>query len=358
MTDTAAVATLPDIATERPQVVASTPRGPRRRLDALDITRGYAIAVMVLIDMAGSGAIPAQLHHAQYNGFTYADTIFPLFLLLVGVSMTLTERAGRFLPTLSRTAKLVAISSVLIAFKYDHWFNLDTGVLQQIAVAFFCTWLIMRLPVRYQRLVVAGIVAIVAAAYLWIPAAGVDPGHFASGHTIGDAFDRWTHSDGLHAYLPSIASVYLGVEVGRVLGRWHGAAARWRLTAMALASIAAGLALATVIPLNKHLWTPSYVLFAGGLAIGAYLVIDLLVAAFGARPFAPLALMGRNAIAIYIFDELAMRELRNSLWPLVQGWLTTTVGAVTTSFIFPVVAVGCCLALCAGMERRGWRLRL
>jgi predicted acyltransferase len=313
---------------------------------------------MVLIDMAGSSAIPGPLHHAHYNGFTYADTIFPLFLLLVGISMTLTDRGGRFLPALSRTAKLCVISSVLIAFKYDHWFNLDTGVLQQIAVAFMFTWAIMRLPLRYQRIVICSLLAFVVAAYLWIPAASVQPGHFISGHTIADAFDRWTHSDGLHAYLPSIASVYAGVEVGRLLGRHRGRALTIRLASFGVALTAAGLVLALVIPLNKHLWTPSYVLVGAGLATLAYLAWQGVIGVTGPRWFAPFALLGRNAIAVYIFDELAMRELRNSIWPLIQGSLTTAIGATATSLAFPLFALAMCLGLCALMERRHLRLRL
>jgi predicted acyltransferase len=313
---------------------------------------------MVLIDMAGSSAIPAPFHHAHYNGFTFADTIFPLFLLLVGISMTLTDRGGRFLPVLSRTAKLVVISSVLIAFKYDHWFNLDTGVLQQIAVAFLFTWAILRLPLRWQRIVVASLLALLVAAYLWVPAASVQPGQFVSGHTIGDAFDRWTHSDGLHAYLPSIASVYAGVEVGRLLARHRGRALITRLAAFGSVLTGAGLLLARAIPLNKHLWTPSFVLVGAGLATLAYLAWHLIVDAVGPRWFGPLALLGRNAIAVYIFDELAIRELRNSMWPLIQGSLTNAIGATATSLTFPLFALAMCLGLCALMDRRHIRLRL
>ena len=355
---TQVIATPTPTAASAAEAPAGTATPPRPRLDALDIARGYAIGAMVLIDMAGSGAIPAPFHHATYNGFTYADTIFPLFMLLVGVSMTLSDRRGQFRPVASRTVKLIAISSVLIAFKYDHWFNFDTGVLQQIGVAFFCTWLLLRLPIRYQRIVIGGLLAFVVACYLWVPAASVLPGQFVSGHTIGDAFDRWTHSDGLHAYLPSIASVYAGVEVGRLLRRCRGRRLVVRLVVVGLALSAAGLALATVIPLNKHLWTPSFVLLGAGLATLAYLVWHLVVGAVGPRPFGLLALLGRNAIAIYIFDELVNRELRNAVWPLVHGPLGNAIGATATSFVFPAFALATCAGLCWTMERFDIRLRL
>jgi predicted acyltransferase len=82
------------------------------------------------------------------------------------------------------------------------------------------------------------------------------------------------------------------------------------------------------------------------------------VKAVGPRWFGLFALLGRNAIAVYIFDELAMRELRNSLWPLIQGSLTTAIGATATSLAFPLFALSMCIGLCAVMERRHLRLRL
>jgi hypothetical protein len=202
------------------------------------------------------------------------------------------------------------------------------------------------------------LLAFLVAAYLWIPAAGVHPGHFVPGHTIADAFDRWTHSDGLHAYLPSIASVYAGVEVGRLLPRHPGRALTVRLAALGALWISSGLLLARVIPLNKHVWTPSFVLVGAGLATFAYLCWDRIVAAVGTRPFAPLALLGRNAIAVFIFDELAVREVRNTVWPLVLGPLNHAVGPTAASLIFPTFALGLCLGLCSLMERHHLRLRL
>ena len=157
---------------------------PNERLVALDAFRGFAIASMVLVNNPGDwGHLYRQLAHAEWNGWTFTDWIFPFFLFTCGVSMTLSlerrgarsERAGgrsaRLWPLLRRAAIIFAVG---LALNFVPAFDLSTvripGVLQRIGL---CVALAAPVAIwcnrRQQLWCIAALLSVYAAIMLWVP---------------------------------------------------------------------------------------------------------------------------------------------------------------------------------------------
>jgi predicted acyltransferase len=313
---------------------------------------------MLLVDNRGSDAMPSQFVHASWNGLHVADVVFPLFLFAVGVSMNFSSRTtGRAVA--KRVVMLVVIGSLLVDAKY-HTLHLTTGVLQHIAAAYALCWLVLKLPRRAQVPTVLGILAVVGIVYLFVPAPGVVPGSWTQGHTIAEWFEGHVlrtdfSAEGIHSYLPSVASVFAGVLGGRCLVEGR---TRRRLAVLASSCFVLGIALTPLIPLNKRLWTPSNALVTSGIA--AALLLALHVVFDGhvrtashwvmTRVGGPLRTLGRNAIVVFAFSELVFRAGLSFVQPRVVSSLSllTAPGAAITYAALSVVAAW---ALSAFLER-------
>src|SRR4051794_33780792 len=127
---------------------------------------------MLFVDNRGSGAISRQLVHVPWDGLHVADVVFPVFLLIVGVSMPFSSRAQRPRSVLWRTAKLLALGWLIVTAKYG-WGGAGSGVLGHIAGAYLLCWLLLRLPRRTQAPVAGAVLLAVAALYALVPVPGV-----------------------------------------------------------------------------------------------------------------------------------------------------------------------------------------
>lgn len=312
--------------------VAASGRGDR--LLSLDVMRGATVAGMVLVNNPGSWTDGyGFLAHAEWNGCTVADLIFPFFLLMVGTSISLSldrcrerasDRAAALPRIVRRTIFLFAIGLLLNGFA--HPAELSTlryfGVLQRIALcSLVASAIFLRTGVRGQ---VGWAVALLAVYWLVIELVPV-PGHGSGvlephGNLVGylDTFlfrGHLYHGDfdpeGLLSTLPAVATTLLGVLAGQWL---TSSAAPSRKTAGLLA---AGAALAIAggicdrwLPINKQLWTSSFVLLTGGLGsivLGTcYAVVD---AKGYRRMTAPLVILGTNALAMYVLSSLAAQMM-------------------------------------------------
>ena len=313
------------------------PPTSEERLASLDAFRGFAIAGMVLVNNPGDWShLYSQLAHAAWHGWTFTDWIFPFFLFIVGVSMTLsTQRRlalGDHRAALMRSLARRALVIFLVGFTLNliphfNWGAVRIpGVLQRIAL---CTLLAAPLVLwcgwRGQVKALLGLFSVYAVLMLAVPVPGPDgvvaTGLLQPGRDTGAWLDRallsghlWVQSktwdpEGLLSTLPAVGTVLFGVLTGHVLA-WRAEAAHktvWMLLA-GLALLWLGAILDVVLmPINKALWTPSYAVFMAGWALlvfGAfYWLMDgapqARVRAAAARCFQPLVIYGMNALFIF-----------------------------------------------------------
>lgn len=287
------------------------------RLGSLDAFRGATVAAMILVNNPGDwGHVYWLLDHAPWHGWTPTDLIFPFFLFTVGVSLTLSTRLA-FAPAARRTLTLLGGGLVLAAFPF---FNLSTlrwpGVLQRIALCYFAAWAARRSLATRSQVLLAGFLLL---GYWWLmtgyplepetsQAARVDR-VFLSGH-MWKQTKTWD-PEGLLSTFPAIATTLLGLWAGDWLRSLRNATAKTAgLLGGGLVLVLLGLLWDRSFPINKNLWTSSYVLFTGGFAaylLGlAYLVVDV----WGRRWFAkPFALYGRNAVFVFVVSGLLAKTL-------------------------------------------------
>jgi predicted acyltransferase len=344
--------TVPDAMLTSAPPVASTPApvlGVKRdRLRSLDVLRGITVATMILVNNPGDwGHIYVPLEHASWNGCTPTDLVFPFFLFMVGVALAFslgrrrTEAAavGRGRALLAR--KIVLRSTVLFLIGVGLYaipaggqrgiLDLKTlrimGVLQRIALCYFAAATLM-LFVGWRGLAASTVLLLTAYSVLMlaVPVPGYGAGHlslegnlaaFVDAAVFGNhcyvhppASHHYWDPEGLLSTLPAVATTLMGALAGLWLRSQRGAADR------AAGLLAAGVAAATtgyvlngvLMPVNKGLWTPSYVLLTGGYALLAlgfcYWVIDVCGRARWAAPFLPL---GMNALAVFVASGIIGR---------------------------------------------------
>lgn len=308
---------------------------PPERLVALDVFRGATMAAMVIVNNPGDwGHVYAPLLHAEWHGCTPTDLIFPFFLFIVGVSITLSRKHGRFPAILRRALKLVGLGLLLALVPY---FNFERfrypGVLQRIGICYFVAamawqWAGHSTAADRMRPVLArigGLAAVLLVGY-WVILLVV-PGETGARYdltpegNVGAMLDRavmgghlWKprwDPEGLLSTLPAIGTTLLGVLAGYWLGQRRSVGSRAAgLVAGGAAVLALGLLWSVVFPLNKPLWTSSYAIFTAGLgaiALGACLwIID----ARGWRGWThPFVVLGTNAIALFVLSALLAKTL-------------------------------------------------
>lgn len=306
----------------------------RERLQSLDAFRGITIAGMILVNNAGDwDHVFSQLEHAEWNGCTATDLVFPFFLFIVGVAITLalerrrgegSDERALLLQIARRTAILFALGLLLNAFP----FNLPRalripGVLQRIALAYAAAAVLaLKTAPRTQSVVAVALLAGYWAALALVPVPGYGAWNLTPEGNLGAWIDRtllpghtWKPGwdpEGLLSTVPAVSTTLSGVLAGRWLcdASRPGFARACGLFAAGLACAVAGLVANAWFPINKNLWTSSYVLFTSGLALQAlaacYWAIDLQGAARGARPF---VIFGKNPIAAFVLSSLLARAL-------------------------------------------------
>lgn len=310
------------------------------RLLSLDIVRGITIAFMILVNDAGDFERAYWfLNHAQWNGWTPTDLVFPSFLFLVGTAIVFSTDARRARGESRRSLIFHALRRAVILFLlglvvngFPH-FPLATlriyGVLQRIAVCYFIVAILYLWTQRWTWLCAVTAVTLLGYWILmrWIPIPGLGvPIHNFPllDKTInwvayvdrkifpGRLYEGVRDPEGLLSDIPAVGSTLIGVLTGLFL-RTNQSQYR-KLTGLFLAS-ACGLMLGQFwnvwFPINKKLWTSSYVLFAAGwtllLLASCYWLIE--VRHWNRGWTTPWAIFGSNAIVAYIFSELLASTL-------------------------------------------------
>ena len=316
--------------TEKPILELPATQG---RLISLDVFRGVTIAAMILVNNPGSAAAYRPLKHAQWNGWTPTDLIFPFFLFIVGVSLMFSfgSRLGRgdsqkalIAHALRRSAIIFAIGlflNGLPGFHASTW--RIPGVLQRIAVAYLAAALITLYSGTRAR--IAWVVFLLAGYWVLMRFVPV-PGYGIPTHDVmllhpdanlaahldrklmsGHLWEGTRDPEGVLSTLPAIATALCGVLTGEWLrfGRSPKQKAAGMLMA-GMAGIIAGETWGVWFPINKNLWTSSYVLFTAGCAMLClticYWAID--VKSYSGWWTKPFLIFGSNAIVAYVVSEV------------------------------------------------------
>ena len=379
--------------TAPPRPQATGPRDPQdragRRLRSLDLLRGLTVIGMITVNAtAGVQSLDKPvfplLLHADWVGFTLADSVFPAFLTMVGVSIAISTRGDAASGPATRRVLARAARLVLIGLLLGHMVFLADfhravprlpGVLQRIGIVFaVCAVLYPRMGGRARAILAGGLLlGYWVLCVLPLPGGGATdlwvPGHNFVSWLDRAVFGEWRYVKGPEGYdpegllstLPAIAQGLLGTLAGDYLRRGLPVpVAATRLLAAGLASMAAGLAWGLVLPIAKTLWTGSFVLLSAGLTVA------LLGAFHGwfdrddrpARKGDLLGSFGRNAIAAYVLHEVASIILTGDAiqapFKLLAPMVGTQVAALAPVAIF-VLLVWYPIAY---MDRRGWYLRV
>ena len=374
---------------------AATQRPPRPRLGALDSFRGLVVAGMIIVNTPGSADfVWWPLDHAAWHGFTPTDLVFPAFLCAMGMALGLSfprEVDGKLWRRVAwRAFALIAIGwawRLLVQGSLGEWSFGDfrlLGVLQRLGLCFGLAASVAiltarRAPDGRKRLSPMAILVAIAVLVLGYWAAMALGGDYTPEGNLAGQIDRlvlgtshmWRAGtdaagnvvydpEGLLSTLPATANVLFGLLAALAWQRWRDRATlRIALAGVALTLL--GLALAPWFPLNKRLWTSSFVLLTTGLS--ALLLAACIVATRSAavrRLFLPFDIFGMNAILAYMVSLLI------GLGGMRLGYQAASFEAIDavlhapylSSFLYALAVLLLTLALMLPLHRRGIHLRL
>jgi predicted acyltransferase len=370
------IATAESIAAPASSTLAAADAARPGRMVSLDVFRGATIAAMILVNDPGSWShIYPPLEHAEWNGWTPTDLIFPFFLFIVGVSLTLSfasriarglTRRALVIHVVRRSALIFAIGLFLNGFPgFDLGSIRIMGVLQRIALCYLVAGLLYLATFRREpaadrptrvranlRVTAAVAVALLVgywALMMFVPVPGYGAGHLGKEDNLGAYVDRtlmrghlWSESvtwdpEGFLSTLPAIASLLIGILAGEWLRSDQRAGRKaLGLAAAGLVLLAAGQLLHPYFPINKNLWTSSFVLFTGGFAMLAlaacYWIVDVRAWRAWTPPF---LVFGMNAILAYALAALVSEISTDFEFLKFQGRETTLHGWIYDKFFVP-----------------------
>ena len=349
------MATTPVIEVSCIPATVVAPRPPSTRVLAIDVLRGVTVAFMILVNDPGDGThVYAQLEHASWNGWTLTDLVFPNFLFLVGAATIFSldgrirkgdSRAELAKHLFIRSGKIFLLKMILTAVPYFHMTHLRIyGVLTRIALCYLAGGLIL-LGTRNMRILAPLTAAILAAYWALLRFVRV-PGYGLPGRDVpfldkdgnlvawidrginaflqrtihtGALYEHTRDPEGLLSTLPAIATVLIGAMAALWLRENVNDRTRARngLLLAGVASSATGLFWGQWFPINKNLWTSSFVLMAAGWAMTGlglfYWLIDDRrlheTNPIGRCLTKPALIFGSNAITAYAMSSIFVKTL-------------------------------------------------
>jgi len=375
------------------------------RLSSLDVFRGITIAAMILANMAGVvDDVYRPLGHSEWHGCTPTDLIFPCFLFIVGVAMTfsLSKYTAENKPTkavylriLRRTAILFILGLVLNGFwNQGVWtFDLSSirlmGVLQRIALTYlFASLIVLKLPRKSQWLVAGGLLIAYWLTMMYIPVpdygAGVltREGNFGAfidrliipkAHLYkGDGFNFLGDPEGLFSTIPAIVSVLAGYFTGQWIKDKKQATSQTSmdLVLFGLCCLVIAIIWDVAFPINKKIWTSSYVLFTTGWALmllaACYELIEVRLIKRWSKPF---EIMGLNAIALFVASvflikiiaktQIGTGETAVSIYNWIyQNIFASWAGNFNGSFLFALVTLLFWYGVAVLMYQKRWFIKV
>jgi len=328
-----------------------------KRVLSIDVARGVTIAFMILVNDPGDwNHVYAQLDHSVWNGWTLTDLVFPNFLFLIGASIIFSLRSriakGESRSNLAghivrRAVILFALGLFIAAFPHFHLTELRIyGVLPRIALCYLCASLICLATRKISHLALITATLLIGYWMLmrFVPVPGfgvpthdiplldqngnltawIDRGfnHFTQRFLHTGRLYRGTNDpEGILSTLPAIATTLIGSITGLIMSLPQYTPAK-KLNLLALGAIlflGAGELWNLTFPINKNLWTSSYVLFAAGCSLlglsFAYWLVDMQriqdKSSVARAALWPWLVLGSNAIAVYVISDFLVEIL---LW--------------------------------------------
>ncbi|HSZ17005.1 MAG TPA: heparan-alpha-glucosaminide N-acetyltransferase domain-containing protein [Terracidiphilus sp.] len=312
---------------------------PMKRLLSLDVVRGITIAFMIMVNNNGGPGSWRFMNHAAWNGLTPTDLVFPTFVFVVGISVVFAfearlargaKRAQLAWHTVQRAAILILFGIVVNSFPTFELVHMRFyGVLQRIGLCYLVVGLFYLWDSRASTKVVALVASLVGYWVLvrWTPIPGVGmPGRDVPFMDMTQNLVSWIdrhlfpyhlylyspdHNvrdpEGLLSDLPAIGTALMGVLTGLWLRTARTSAAKaLGLGAASVSSLALGYLWSLWFPLNKNMWTSSFVLVAAGYSLALLTFAFWAVEVQGWRKGWTWAwlVFGSNAIAAYMISEL------------------------------------------------------
>lgn len=299
-----------------------------RRLVSLDLLRGLTVMVMIFVNNGAGKEIFATLQHSKWNGMTLADCVFPFFLLMAGASTCLSLRKYHYkwsgevlVKILKRTSGLILIGLFL------NWLDLCFGgrpldfahlrvwgVMQRIGICYFFTAVSALsgrraiLPLALTGLAGYGILLLACGGYSYDSTtnllAQVDRGIFGWDHLYHKSP---VDPEGLVSSFSAIMQTMIGFWMMEKVTARKGFPSRMKWLGLAgFLYLVSGLLLTILLPLNKRVWSPSYVLTTCGLAMLFFDVLIFLVDMRGRNAGKIMTLVkafGMNPLLLYVVSE-------------------------------------------------------
>ena len=347
------------LVTEQTAVRSETPVSKPARLLSLDVFRGATVASMILVNNAGSDQTYIPLEHADWHGWTFTDLVFPFFLWIVGVAITLStarrvaegaDKTKLFLHILRRSALIFIIGELLVLIPYFRFSTMRIpGVLTRIAICYLIAATIFLFTNLRGRVIwIAGLLTAWWLLVMFVPVPGYGAGFldrpegtlqwywdgmFLSGHMYSHT-KTWD-PEGILSTLPAIATVLFGILAGMLLQtkKTMEEKTAWMFLLGNLL-IFAGLMLSTWVPINKKLWTSSYSVFMAGMAwvifAGCYWLVDVQKWQRFTKPF---TIYGMNAIAVYVLSGAIGKG-----FGIIQVGGTSLQGYIFDNFFAPLAS--------------------
>ncbi len=321
-----------------------TDRAESGRLFSLDALRGFDMfwitggqkLVWAMATVTGWPLFTwmnSQMHHVEWNGFAFYDMIFPLFLFLAGVSMPYSfaarEKRGDsrkkiYLHALKRMLVLVVLGMLVNRILELNPDNLRfASVLGRIGVAWFlAAMIVLNADIKWQVAWFWGLLIIYCLLMLLVPVPGYGAGILTPEGNLAGYIDRlllpgtmyteFNEPEGILSTLPAVSTALLGVFAGHLLRMERksltGTVKALILIGAGIASLLLGLLWGTFFPINKSLWTSSFVLYAGGWSLMLLGVFYLVTDVWRVRKWAFFfVVIGMNSITIYVLQHRILR---------------------------------------------------
>jgi len=353
------------------------------RMISLDVFRGLTVALMILVNNPGSWShIYGPLRHARWHGWTPTDLVFPFFLFIVGVAMALSfgkrVEAGADVEDLkkkvwSRGAIIIGLGLFLNAFPFNIPVNAQMaanfefmdiprrflslrywGVLQRIGLAYLIGGLIiLYLPKNRHRIMAIAVLILIYEFFMRVPLIhGWGAGSFA----LQDNFIRYMDMllfgeahlyggtgmpfdpEGFLSTLPAVATLMSGFWLGEYLSRPIDHQEKLtNLSVIGISMFMLGSILSLLEPINKQLWTVSYVIVMDGLAILVIVfssfMIDVKKLDFWIKPA---IVFGSNALVVFVGSGIIGRLMYMMKTTDAEGNIISIKHAIYTGFYVPL----------------------
>jgi predicted acyltransferase len=376
------------------------------RLASLDVFRGITIAAMILVNMAGvADQVYPYLVHADWNGCTPTDLIFPFFLFIIGVAMSFSlakytdllsnsslnnkDWRGLYWRIIYRSVFLFSLGLLLNGFWNYDWHTIRImGVLQRISLSYFVAALIiLKLPKKAQYLIAFSLLIIYWLLMSFISVPGYGVGNLTRDGNLGayldrliigtaylykgDQFNSLGDPEGLFSTIPAVVNVLLGYFTGEWL-RKEPVKSRTSISLVlaGLSCLVIGQVWDFWFPINKKLWTSSYVVFTTGWALLLLASCYELIEVRGLRRWGkPFEIMGLNAIFIFINSVLMIKILvkthigigekaPNTYTWIYEHFFASWAGAMNGSLLFAIVTLLFWWLVVYIMYRKRWFVKI